>query len=235
MKATAELIHLDLPPDSAPNTTTSAALDPTDIELLSRFLRRGRATKRERELACSLLRAGPGLVGLSRLSTGELTQLGLGAPSAGRLRVGLELGRRSLEQELSRSPPLIDSLEAVLSWASPRLVVLEHEEVWLLSLDGKNGLKATHRVGKGGAHGCSLLPRDILRPAVRDLASAVILVHNHPSGDCRPSPDDVSMTQALAEACDLVGIPLLDHVVVARSGASSLLELGLLHSEASGG
>jgi DNA repair protein RadC len=101
---------------------------------------------------------------------------------------------------------------------------MEHEEVWLLGLDARNGLRLVKRVAQGGAHGCAVMPRDILRPALREGASAIILVHNHPSGDPTPSPDDVLMTRALATACDAVGIALLDHVIVARDGASSLRE-----------
>jgi DNA repair protein RadC len=67
-----------------------------------------------------------------------------------------------------------------------------------------------------------------LRVALRDGASGLVVVHNHPSGDPKPSCEDVSMTACLVEACDAVGLPLLDHVIVARGGAASLFELGVL-------
>ncbi len=111
-----------------------------------------------------------------------------------------------------------------MRWARPRLAALEHEEVWLLSLDGKYGLKSARRIAQGGLHGCALLTRDVLSPALRDGASAIVLVHNHPSGDPTPSPEDIAMTRAVRAAGELVGIPLLDHVVVARSGARSIGE-----------
>ena len=98
--------------------------------------------------------------------------------------------------------------------------------MWLLSLDGRNGLKSARRIAQGGMHACALTTRDVLAPALRDAASAIVLVHNHPSGDPRPSPEDVSMTRAVASACEVVGVPLLDHVVVARGGAASLLDSG---------
>jgi DNA repair protein RadC len=83
-------------------------------------------------------------------------------------------------------------------------------------------------VAQGGLHGCALTPGDVLRPAVRDGGSAFVLVHNHPSGDPVPSREDVAMTRLVAAAGELLGVPLLDHVIVARGGESSLLELGAL-------
>ena len=152
----------------------------------------------------------------------------MGPAKAARIVAALELGRRSCQAWADGHRETINSLEAVEDWARPRLTCLEHEEVWILGLDGRNRLKAARRVGQGGLHGCSLLPGDILRPAVKTGASSLVLVHNHPSGDPAPSKADVTMTRALVSACDIVGIALLDHVVVARSGLSSLRELGLL-------
>jgi DNA repair protein RadC len=77
-------------------------------------------------------------------------------------------------------------------------------------------------------HGCALRPADVLRPAVEDAASGIVLVHNHPSGDPTPSLADVQMTRALAAACQILGLRLLDHVIVARSGAESLRDLALI-------
>jgi DNA repair protein RadC len=121
-----------------------------------------------------------------------------------------------------RKPTRVRSVQDVLDWARPSLVELDHEELWLLCLNAKNALRCAERVAQGGLHGCSVTPRDVLRPAVRNAAAAVVVVHNHPSGDPTPSPEDYAMTQALAHACDVVGIPLLDHVVVARAGACSV-------------
>jgi DNA repair protein RadC len=126
-------------------------------------------------------------------------------------------------QLLAEERAVFDCFEQVVRWARPRLGTLEHEEVWLLSLDGRYGLKSARRIAQGGLHGCALLTRDVLSPALRDGASAIVLVHNHPSGDPTPSPEDIAMTRAVRAAGELVGIPLIDHVVVSRSGACSLL------------
>ncbi len=151
---------------------------------------------------------------------------GLGRRRARRLVDVLELGRRCL---LDRpTPQTFDSHLDVLDWSRSRLVHLEHEELWLLCLDGRNRLKRAERVAQGGLIGCAVTPRDVLRPAVRNAAAAVVVVHNHPSGDPTPSEDDIRMTERLADACGVLGIPLLDHVVVARGGASSVAALGVL-------
>jgi DNA repair protein RadC len=139
---------------------------------------------------------------------------------ATRLELLVELHRRATAPD--RMPTRVRSVQDVLDWARPGLVELDHEELWLLCLNAKNALRCAERVAQGGLHGCSVTPRDVLRPAVRNAAAAVVVVHNHPSGDPTPSPEDYAMTRALAHACDVVGIPLLDHVVVARAGACSV-------------
>ncbi|MGC4089881.1 MAG: JAB domain-containing protein [Polyangiaceae bacterium] len=148
----------------------------------------------------------------------------IGVAKAVRVAAALELGRRAQLQAMSRASLQLVGYQEVVEWARPRLGTLEHEEVWLLTLDARNWLKAARRIAQGGAHGCALTTRDVLAPALRDAASAIVLVHNHPSGDPTPSPEDVSMTRAVAAACDVVGVPLIDHVVIGRHGASSLFE-----------
>lgn len=138
-----------------------------------------------------------------------------------RLQAALELGRRALLERTAQLLP-VRSHQDVLEWALPRLVHLEHEELWLLCLDSKQRLRHAERVAQGGVSGCLVAPRDVLRPAVRNAAAAVVVVHNHPSGDPTPSMDDIHMTRQLARACDILGIPLLDHVVVGRQGSRSV-------------
>ena len=101
--------------------------------------------------------------------------------------------------------------------------------MWLVSLDGRNYVRGMRRVAQGGLHTCSVLPRDILRAALYEAATAMVLVHNHPSGDPTPSAEDVALTRNLCDAGALTGLPLVDHVVVAPSGKyMSLLDLGVI-------
>ena len=116
---------------------------------------------------------------------------------------------------------------AVEEWAQPRLATLDHEELWLLAVDGQHGLRAARRVASGGLHGLHVSARDPLRIALREGASAFVLVHNHPSGDPAPSQEDIAFTRTVERAARVIGIPLLDHVVIARRRATSMLEVGL--------
>ncbi len=200
-----------------------------DADLLAILLGTGTAGEPSPELARAILSESGGLAMLAQKEAAEMAERrGLGPAKAARIVAALELGRRSCRVLADSGREVIDSLDAVEAWARPRLTCLEHEEVWFLGLDGRNRLRAARRVGQGGLHGCSLLASDILRPAVKTGASALVLVHNHPSGDPAPSEADVTMTQTLATACEIVGVTLLDHVVVARSGISSLRESGRL-------
>jgi DNA repair protein RadC len=195
-----------------------------DVELLALLLGTGTAGEPVTLSAAHLLEASGGLTGLLRTGPHGLARRGIGPAKAARIAAALELGRRALLGQLAEERPLLDCFERVVRWAQPRLAALEHEEVWLLSLDGKYGLKSARRIAQGGLHGCALLTRDVLSPALRDGASAIVLIHNHPSGDPTPSPEDIEMTRAVKVGAELVGIPLLDHVIVARTGARSLCE-----------
>lgn len=200
----------------------------SDSELLALVLGTGSAGQPVTKLAAGLLDEVGGLEGLARAGPHGLSLCrGLGPAKAARVSAAIELGRRVTLGGLSLRAPL-SSFEDVVAWARPRFAGLDHEEVWLFSLDGQNGLKAARRIAQGGQHGCALTTRDVLGPALRDAASAILLLHNHPSGDPRPSSEDLGMTRALAGACRIVGLTLLDHVIVARGGASSVLETGAL-------
>jgi DNA repair protein RadC len=198
-----------------------------DVDLLALVVGTGSEGESARSVAVRLLDSAGSVLGIARLGGHGLAERrGIGPAKAARILAALELGRRAGERGLSERRPVIDSFEAVAAWARPRLALLEHEEVWVLSLDGRNGLRGAHRVAQGGLHGCALLPRDVLRPAIRDGASAIVLLHNHPSGDPAPSAEDIHMTRGLAAAAHVVGLTLLDHVVVARGGAASLRDSG---------
>ena len=200
----------------------------SDVELLALLLGTGAVGQSASAVACALLGDVGSLQRIERVGVHRLAeQRGIGTVKAMRLLAAIELGRRVLLRSLSDERDVIGSFEAVAAWARPRLGGLDHEEVWLLCLDGKNGLRSARRIGQGGLHGCALRPADVLRPALEDAASGIVLVHNHPSGDPTPSAADVALTRALVEACHVVGIFLLDHVIVARSGAESLRELDL--------
>jgi DNA repair protein RadC len=200
-----------------------------DAELVAIVLGTGCSGLPVALLAATLLDENGGVGGLARAGLGELSERhGMGPAKGARLAAAIELGRRAAFAASCGASPKVPDQRAVVAWARPRLATLDHEELWLLALDGRHGLRAARRVASGGIHGLHVGPRDVLRIALREAASAFVLVHNHPSGDPAPSEEDVAFTRALFHAASVVGAPLLDHVVVARRQASSMLDLGLL-------
>lgn len=103
-----------------------------------------------------------------------------------------------------------------------RLAGLEHEVVIAIAVDGRNQVLGEFEVARGGRHGAALTPADVLRPMIRAGAAAALLVHNHPSGDPTPSDEDVRLTKALRNSGLIIGLPLLDHVIVAGRGGGSV-------------
>jgi DNA repair protein RadC len=200
-----------------------------DSELVAIVLGTGRAGLPVSVLSVMLLEEHGGVAGLARAGIGELVQrAGVGAAKAARLAAAVELGRRAVVAASLEATVRMPDRMAVEQWAHPRLATLDHEELWLLALDGHHGLRAARRVASGGLHGLHVGARDALRIALREGASAFVLVHNHPSGDPAPSHEDVAFTHTVERAAAVVGTPLLDHVVIARRRAMSMLEAGML-------
>jgi DNA repair protein RadC len=202
-----------------------------DFELVAVLLGTGEKGRPVQRVAAELLEQWGGLVGLARSGPHALAETqGVGLAKAARIAAGFELGRRVLVRSSTAARPNLGTSVDVARWGRVRLASLDHEQLWMLALDGRNGLRTARRVAEGGLHGCAVDPRDILRAAIRDAASAFVLVHNHPSGDTMPSDEDVELTRRVARAADVLGTPLVDHVIVGGSGHASLFDLGLLES-----
>lgn len=168
-----------------------------------------------------------GLSGVGRATVFELEAalkgLGEDAPAAiaEALATAFELGRRVACAQIE-PPPRLQDVRDVGAWGMARLGALEHEELWVLAVDGRSRLRGVTRVAQGGLHGAAVRVEDPLRHALRAAASGFVLVHNHPSGDATPSLEDVTFTRAVARAAAVVGVPLLDHVVVSRTAFASV-------------
>ncbi|MFO0611035.1 MAG: DNA repair protein RadC [Polyangiaceae bacterium] len=200
----------------------------SDEELVALLLGTGTAGLPVTQVATALLSETGGLASMTKLGASAIADhTGVGPVKALRLAAALEIGARAARERARARPKLATSREVAREMA-PRIGALDHEEMWVLSLDGQNGLRAARCVAMGGLHGCAVRARDILRAALRDAASGMVLVHNHPSGDPTPSAEDVSMTRAVAAAGEVVGVDLLDHVVIAGERHVSLLDLGLM-------
>ncbi|APR83143.1 DNA repair protein RadC [Minicystis rosea] len=201
----------------------------SDADLLAVILGTGVAGRPVTFVAAALLDSFGGLDGLARLGPSALAeQPGVGVAKGLRVAAALELGVR-VERGRTAVLPVVSDSAQVAAHMRTRLVPLQHEELWVLCLDGKNRVRASRRVAQGGLHGMMIEPRDILRAALFEAASSMILVHNHPSGDPTPSDEDVRMTRAVARAAETVGVPLVDHVILAPTGKHcSLLDIGVL-------
>jgi DNA repair protein RadC len=200
-----------------------------DDELLALLLGTGSASESVGVLAARLLEEHGALEGLARAGVGELSRRrGVGWAKAARVAAAIELGRRVSIANRHRGVLRFPEASAVAAWADRHLSSLDHEELWVLALDASNGLRAARRVAIGGLQGMFVSTRDPLRVALREGASAFILVHNHPSGDPTPSGEDLEFTERMARAGDIVGTPLVDHVVVARGASTSMLEQHLM-------
>ena len=100
--------------------------------------------------------------------------------------------------------------------------------MWVLALDGRNGMRGARRVAQGALHGLTLSPRDLLRAALQDAATAIILVHNHPSGDPTPSRADIEMTKEIVTAAKAMGLMVHDHLVIGKGKHASFKSLGII-------
>tara|TARA_R110002049_G_scaffold4601_4_gene31841 strand:- start:68553 stop:69497 length:945 start_codon:yes stop_codon:yes gene_type:complete len=146
------------------------------------------------------------------------------------IMAGIELGRRIAKSELARQPTLvkITSTREAIQYCQTEFAYLAgeavQEEFHIVTLDTKHKPIRTHRITVGTLDASLVHPREVFRPAIRDAASAVILVHNHPSGDPTPSREDHQVTNQLTEAGKLIGITVLDHIIVAKENGVSIRE-----------
>jgi DNA repair protein RadC len=173
-------------------------------------------------LARSLLSAHDGVRGVARL--GQV---------AVRLVAAMELARRAAARPLARAVPFRSSRDVVRAWG-PRLVDAADERVLAVLLDAKRRPVAERLLAWGSVGSAPLAPRQVFALAVREGASAIVLVHNHPSGDPAPSPEDIAFTRRVAHAGGILEVELLDHVIVGREGSFSFLDAGMITPGAGG-
>jgi DNA repair protein RadC len=229
-------LNLDKLPISLLRGPRERALDDgvtalTDSDLLAIVLGTGLTGCPVTQLSYALIARFGGLDGMARLGPRAIAEHpGMGVVKALRVAAALEAGRRSMVISLRPKKEITTSV-AVAEWFTSRLGWKDQEELWSLSLDGRNGMRSARRIAQGGLHGIHLTARDVLKAGLQDAASAVILVHNHPSGDPMPSIEDVEMTHRVAAAGRAIGLPLIDHVIVSSTGRyASMLDLGMLPS-----
>ena len=184
----------------------------------------GTARRTAVEVARDVLSICGGLVPLSRAPSMELAGLpGLGQARASRLVAAFELGRRALAQPLASAT--IRAPGDVYDYLWPRLHGSMQEAFWVLALDARNMVTGEIEISRGSLTGVEVHPREVFRPLIRHAAAAAVVAHNHPSGDPTPSESDLAVTRRLRRAGDLLGIPVIDHVVIGAEGYASIAEV----------
>ena len=193
-----------------------------DAELLSLVLGHGAAGRSALELASTLLTSLGGVHGLTKGSLDRLTRLpGVGTAQTSRITAAIELGRRTLLVSPQARLPL-RSPEDMGSFLTPRFGAHPTERFGAVLLDSRHRLLRVHLVSEGGLDASLAVPRDALREAAISSAAAVVVFHNHPSGDPHPTSDDLELTRRLIDAGRIVGIDVIDHMILADTTFYSL-------------
>jgi len=196
-------------------------------ELIAIILRTGTRGLSVLDLARSLLRRYGGLGGLARVGASELRGVnGLGLAKAVELQAALELGRR-LAGLHPEARPQVRSPGDLANLLLPEMMFLEQEHLRVVLLNTKNQVLAAPEVYVGSLNTAVVRVAEVFREAIRQNAAALIVVHNHPSGDPTPSREDVQVTEQLVQAGALLEIEVLDHLILGQQRFVSLRERGL--------
>ncbi len=201
----------------------------SEAELLAILLRVGVQGENAVQVAQRLLFKFGGLMGLHRASFEELCQeYGLGQAKAAQLKAAIELGNRLAKRKLAEEErSAFNSPKDVADWVQYEMMALDQEQLRLLLLDTRNRLEKMVTLYIGSLNSSSVRVGELFKEAIRRNAAALILVHNHPSGDPSPSPEDIALTRAAVQAGKLLDVDVLDHIVIGRGKYVSLKERGL--------
>jgi len=187
----------------------------SDAELVAILIGSGNRNETAVELSKKILASiNNDLNQLGKLTIADLIQFnGIGEAKAISIIAALELGRRRKTAEVDKRPKVQSSKDAYNS-ISPLLSDLPHEEFWVIYLNRNNEILKQENISKGGVSGTIADSKIIFKRAIEALASAMILCHNHPSGNLKPSSADIQLTEKLKEAGKMLDIPILDHLII---------------------
>jgi DNA repair protein RadC len=198
-----------------------------DYELLEFLLYAARPQGDTKPLAKQLIARFGSFAGVLAARREALLDAGLKDPTIAALLAVREAAARMLRAEIE-GKPVISNWQALVDYCTARIGFAAAEEFHLLFLDRKNALIADERQQQGTVDHTPVYPREVVKRALELNASAIIMVHNHPSGDVTPSRADIEMTKQVREATKAVGIALHDHLVIGRGKHASLKSLGLI-------
>ena len=199
-----------------------------DYEVLEYLLMTAIPRRDVKPLAKALIARFGSLAGVFNADAKALAlHPGMGETSAAAVKI-VALAARRLARTGVQDQPVLASWQALIDYLTIDMAHLNHERVRVLYLDTRNRLILDHLVSEGSIDEAAIHPREVVRKALDSGASALILVHNHPSGSPEPSRADVQITQRIAEAGRLLGIVVHDHVIIGRQGHVSLKAKGLI-------
>lgn len=201
----------------------------SDSELLAVILRTGRKGECSTALARRLLLALPGksIAGLFQSSLEQLQEIkGIGRVKAIQLLCLAEITKRMLQSRQPKDVLLCEDPSKIAAYYMPSMRFRETEEVRILILDGRNAVVSDIVLSIGSFNAAMAAPREVFYYALKHKAVSIILVHNHPSGDPAPSRDDFILTRKIASTGEMIGIPLLDHIIIGDNRYVSLKESG---------
>ncbi|MFN3478959.1 MAG: RadC family protein [Thermodesulfovibrionales bacterium] len=197
----------------------------SNAQLLAIILRTGSGQKGVLELSIGLLDRFETLKDIDSASISDLLSVkGLGIAKIAQIKAAFELGKRLMSESVE-SRPVFSSAQSVYSYFAPRMKNLKKEVFSCLLLDAKNRFIREVRVSEGTLNRSLIHPREAFREAVREAAQSVIFIHNHPSGDPSPSKDDITVTERLKNAGEVIGIDVLDHIIIGDGRFVSLKDL----------
>lgn len=203
----------------------------SDTELIAVILRGSNRSQNALQLAQDLIAAesdGRGLAFILDRSVEELMRHeGIGRMQAIQLKSIIEANRRATVAARPLRPAIRTPQDAA-RLVEAEMVDLPREELRTILLDVRNRVIRVVRIAEGGLSSSVINPRDLFREAVRANAAALILIHNHPSGDCTASQEDIETTRRFVEMGNLMGCHICDHIIIARNGNVSLKQLGLI-------
>ncbi len=200
----------------------------TEAELIAILIGSGSRDETAVELSKRVLASvGNNLNELGKLSVQELNKFkGIGDAKAISIIAALELGRRRKEAERVKHEKIITS-KNVYEIMKPPMMDLPHEEFWLLMLNRANSVIKKELISRGGVSGTVVDTKIIFKTAVLNYANSIIICHNHPSGNLKPSEADFKITKNLKEAARIMEIPLLDHLIITENGFYSFVDEGV--------
>jgi len=191
-------------------------------ELLAILLRTGLPGENAVQMGQRLLQTLDGLPGLARASFAQISsQRGVGTAKAAQLLAAIELGRR-INLLVDTDRPTVNNPVSAADLVKYEMSALDHEELWVLLLDTRNRLITIDRLYKGSLNASTVRVGEIFKSAIQRRAASILIVHNHPSGDPSPSPEDIHLTRSVLQAGKLLDIDVLDHLVIAGGRFVSL-------------